>query len=144
MRRWLVIVLLLGLTLSASRVCAQGGPKLASINIELWSEYDQPSMLVISQFAVSEYTALPTSITFRFPKEANLHAVAIENNGEFFNKDFTGPVEQGNWQTITINVESHDPHRIEYYQMLTREGNKRQFNYQWFGDYSVKEFTVGI
>ncbi|HLO30378.1 MAG TPA: zinc ribbon domain-containing protein, partial [Anaerolineales bacterium] len=70
--------------------------------------------------------------------------VAIKKDGELFNKDFEPPVEQGNWQAVTINVQSYDPHRIEYYQPLTRDGNKRQFKYQWLGDYTVKEFTITI
>ncbi len=144
MRKWLIFILLLGLMMSPSTAGAQGGIKIDAIRVELWSEYDQPSMLVINQFILSKATPLPASVTMRFPKDANLVAVALENNGELFNKDFTPPVEQGNWQTITINVDSYDPHRVEYYQPLTRDGNKRQFKYQWFGDYYVKEFTIKI
>jgi hypothetical protein len=130
--------------ITPSTAGAQGGTKLDSINVELWSEYDQPSMLVINQFVVSQDTPLPANVTMRFPKEGNLVAVAVENNGNLFNKDFTPPVEQGNWQTITLNVDSYDSHRVEYYQPLTRDGNIRQFKYQWFGDYYVKEFKVTI
>ncbi len=144
MRRWLVFGLLFGLLISPSTAGAQAGTKLESMHVELWSEYDQPTMLVINQFAVSKDTPLPAAITMRFPKDANLVAVAVEKDGGLFNKDFTGPVQQGNWQTITINAETYEPHRIEYYEPLTRDGNKRQFKYQWFGDYSVKDFTVAI
>ena len=144
MRKWLVFALLLGLVIFPSPAGAQGGTKLDSINIELWSEYDQPSMLVINQFVVSQDTPLPATVLMRFPKEGNLVAVAVKNSGKLFNKDFTPPVEQGNWQTITLTVDSYDPHRIEYYQPLKRDGDKRQFKYQWFGDYYVKVFTVKI
>ena len=142
MRKWLGFVLLLGLTIFPSAAQAEGGLKLESLHIELWSEYDQPSMLVINQFVVSKNTTLPVEVTLRFPKGGNLVAVAVETNGELFNKDFSGPEEQGNWQQIKINVDSYDPHRVEYYQPLTRDGDKRQFKYQWFGDYYVKEFTI--
>jgi hypothetical protein len=144
MRKWLVLVLLLGLTIFPSAARAQGGTKLDSLSIELWSEFDQPSMLVINQFVVSQETALPVEVTLRFPKAGNLVAVAVDTNGGLFNKDFSGPEEQGNWQQIKINVESYDPHRIEYYQPLIRDGNKRQFTHQWFGDYYVKQFQIGI
>jgi hypothetical protein len=83
-------------------------------------------------------------VTLRFPKEGNLVAVAVESNEGLFNKDFDPPAEQGDWQAVTINVESYDPHRIEYYQPLTRDGDKRQFKYEWFGDYYVKEFAASI
>ena len=145
MRKWLVFVLLFGLIIFPSSAGARVETKLDSLNIELRSEYDQPSMLVINEFVVSQDTALPASVTLRFPKDGNLFAVAVENNdGELYNKDFTPPAELGDWQTITINIDSYQPHRIEYYQPLTRDGNKREFKYQWFGDYYVKQFNVTI
>jgi hypothetical protein len=128
-----------------SSVGAEGGTKLDSLNIELWSEYDQPTMLVINEFVVSQETPLPTSVTLRFPKDGNLVHVAVENSdGKLYNKGFAPPAQQGIWQTVTINVESYQPHRIEYYQPLTRQGNQREFKYQWFGDYYVKQFNVMI
>ncbi|HLO30503.1 MAG TPA: hypothetical protein VK249_15260, partial [Anaerolineales bacterium] len=144
MRKWLVFALLFGSMIFPSTAGAQGGIKLDAMKVELWSEYDQPSMLVINQFVVSQDTALPVTVTLRFPKDGNLVAVAEQNSSGLFDKDFKGPVAQGNWQTITINVDSYQPHRMEYYQPLIRDGNKRQFKYQWFGDYYVKEFTVAI
>lgn len=144
MRKWLVFAVLLSILILPSAADAQSNIKLDSINIELWSEYDQPSMLVIYEFVVSQDTSLPAPVTLRFPREGNLVAVAVENDGQLFNKDFTTPVEQGNWQTITINAESYAPHRIEYYQPLTLDENKRQFKYQWFGDYYVNEFGVTV
>ena len=144
MRKWLICALLLILTLSPSAVGAQGGVKLAFMSVELWPEYDQPSMLVIKQFAVSANTALPATVTLRFPTDGNLVAVAILSNGELLNKNFSGPFVQGDWQAITINVDSYESHRLEYYQPLTRDGNKRDFKYQWFGDYSVEQFAVSV
>lgn len=144
MRKWLILALLFGFTLSPSHAGAQGGIKLALMSIDLWPEYDRPSMLVIKQFVVSKETSLPATITLRFPTDGNLVAVAVESSAGLFNKDFSGPAQQGDWQAITINVDSYEPHRIEYYQPLTREGNTRQFQYQWFGDYYVEEFAVSI
>ena len=144
MPRWLIFTLLFGLMLFPSIAGAQGGTKLESINIELWSEFDQPSMLVIDEFVVSQDTPLPAKVTMRFPKEGNLIAVATESNGSLFNTDFEGPVEQGDWQTITLTVQSYDPHRIEYYQPLMREGNQRRFTYQRFGNYYVKQFDLNV
>lgn len=144
MPKWLVFALLLALILSPSSAGAQGETKLEAINVELWSEYDRASMLVIYEFMVSQETPLPAEVKLRFPKDGNLVAVALESKGEFFNKDFYGPVAQGNWQSITIKVETYEPHRIEYYEPLTQDDNKRQFKFQWFGDYYVKEFAVSV
>jgi hypothetical protein len=82
----------------------QGGTQLEAVNIELWSEYDHPSMLVIQEFVLAEHKTLPTEITLRFPKNANLIAVAFNNGGQFFNAEFEGPKEHGNWQIVILNV----------------------------------------
>ncbi len=144
MRKWLAFILLLGLMAPSTTADAQAGTKLESMSIQFWSEYDQPSMLVINEFVVSRDTALPTTVNLRFPKEGNLIAVAVQENGDLIDEPFDPPDVQGNWQTITINVETYEPHRIEYYQPLGRDGNKRSFKYQWFGDYYVKNFDLAI
>ena len=142
MRKRLGFVLLLGLIIFSTRAHAQGETKLESVNIGLWSEFDQPSMLVIHEFVVAKDTTLPAKVTVRFPREGNLMAVAVNNNGNLVNTNFEGPTEQGNWQTIIVPVQSYDPYRVEYYQPLARDGNKRQFKYEWRGDYSVNIFSV--
>jgi hypothetical protein len=142
MRKWLILVLL-GLMVYPSAVGAQGGTKLKSVNVELWPEYDQPSMLVIHEFVVDPSTALPVQILMRFPKGANLTAVAYFENS-LINAEFSGPEEQGIWQTVVLNVKSYAPHRIEYYQPITRDGNKRDFSFRWLGDYAADEFHVTV
>ena len=143
MRKWLFFILLLGCLSISSAAGAQGGIKLKSIHIELWAEYDQPSMLVIHEFTVDPNTPLPANVTVRFPKEGNLIAVAYLEE-TLANMDFEGPEAQGAWQIVTLNVQSYAPHRIEYYQPLVRSGKERSFSFRWFGDYAVEEFNVGI
>jgi hypothetical protein len=143
MRKWLLAILLLSVLIFPSIASAQGVTKLKSIHIQLWSEYDRPSMLVIHEFIVDQGTPLPAEVTLRFPKSSNLNAVAyLDANGKLIDADYTGPAAQGDWQTVNIKVTSYDPYRIEYYQSLTRNGNQRSFSFRWFGDYDVDQFTV--
>lgn len=144
MRKWLVFILLLGMMLFPANAGAQSTIKLKSLNVELWSEFDQPSMLVINEFMVAPDTQLPVTVTMRFPKVGNLVAVAVDQNGKLFNANFEGPGEQANWQTLKIDVQSYDPYRIEYYQPLTRDGKIRKFEYQWFGEYAVQDLTINL
>lgn len=144
MHKWLSAILLLSFLMLPMPVGAQGGAKLKSINIELWSEYDQPSMLVIHEFTVDESVALPVDVTVRFPKDANLTAVATIAEGVLVNIGYESSETQGAWQTVTLDVQSYAPHRVEYYQPLTREDNKRQFAFRWFGDYTAEMFNVAV
>jgi hypothetical protein len=143
MHKWLVFVLLLGILVCATPAGAQGGVNLGTVNIGLWSEYDQPSMLVIHEFLLDESTPLPAKVTIRFPKDGNLTAAAFKDqSGQLITTEVENPETQGSWQTVTLNVDSYAPYRIEYYQPLTRDGKQRSFTYQWFGDYPVKEFNL--
>lgn len=144
MPKWLAAFLFLVFLLAASSASAQGETKLEAINLELQSEYDQPSMHVVYEFIVSRETPLPADVILRFPKDSNLVTVAVEHGGELFDKNPSSIAEQGSWQTIKIKAETYEPYRIEYYQPLVRDGEKRQFKFQWFGDYYVKEFTVSL
>ena len=143
MRKWLVIVLLLGIVGFPAHAGAQGNIKMQTVNVGLWSEYDQPSMLVIHEFILDKSTPLPAKVTIRFPKDGNLTAAAYtDEKGVLITTDIENPETLGSWQTVTLNVDSYDPYRIEYYLPLTRDGNKRSFTHQWFGDYPVGEFNV--
>lgn len=144
MRKWLSVVLLLTFLMLPTRVGAENEVKLKSVNIELWPEYDQPSMLVIHQFVVDESVVLPVDVQVRFPENANLTAVATASDGPMVNIDYKGPEIQGSWQTVTLNIQTYAPYRIEYYQPLTRDGNKRAFSFRWFGDYQVDIFNVAV
>jgi len=107
MPRWLVLTLLFGLMVFPTLAGAQGETRLEEINVELWSEYDEPSMLVVFELIVSQDIPLPADILLRFPKDGNLVAVAVEHEGELFNIDFTPPVKQEDWQTIKIKAETY-------------------------------------
>jgi hypothetical protein len=144
MQKWLVFVSLLVLLMFPSPAAAQGGIKLKSVDIELWAEYDQPTMLVIHEFVVDESVSLPVQIKVRFPTDGNLTAVASLADGQLMNIGYEGPETQGNWQTVTLNVQSYTPYRVEYYQPFTRDGKTRTFAFQWFGDYTVNEFNVTV
>ena len=144
MQKWFAVLLLSLLLAFPSVARAQGVVKFESLSIELWAEYDQPSMLIINEFVVSPETPLPAQVTLRFPKEGNLTAVAFSANGQLVNAPFETPAQQGDWQTITINVDAYAPYRIEYYQAIARDNNKRSFNYKWFGDYQVSQFILTL
>jgi len=143
MRKWLPLLFIL-LLIFPSTVQAQNAITFDSLNVRLWAEYDQPSMLVIYDFAPTADTTLPASIDIRIPKDANITAVASQQSSGLVNTEFTGPVDKGNWQTITIFAKTLTTYHIEYYQPITRDANNRSFTYQWAGDYAVNNLRVEV
>lgn len=143
MRKWFVLLLILMFVFPSS-ARAQNAVTLDSLNVRLWAEYDQPSMLVIYDFEPTADTTLPVSIKIRIPKEANITAVAYQEGSSFVNAEFAGPVDEGNWQTITVLVKTLTTYHLEYYQPIKRDGINRSFNYRWTGDYPVNNFKIEI
>jgi len=143
MRKWFVLLFLFPLVFPSS-AHAQNAVALESLKVRLWSEYDQPSMLVIYDFEVTADTALSARVDIRIPKDANLTAVALLEDGELVNTEFAGPVEDGNWQVIKYFIKTRTTYHLEYYQPITRNDNDRSFKYQWTGEYPVNNLRVEI
>ena len=143
MRKWFALLFILFLVFPVS-VRAQNAVTLESLNVRLWAEYDQPSMLVIYDFEPTVDTTLPASINIRIPKDANITAVAYQEGNGLLNTEFGGPVEDGNWQTITLLIKKLTTYHLEYYQQIPRDGNNLSFTYQWTGDYPINNFRVEI
>jgi len=143
MRKWFTIVFLLLLAFPYS-VHAQNAVTFDSLNVRLWAEYDQPSMLVIYDFELTPDTTLPANVDIRVPKGANITAVAYQGSSGLENTEFAGPVEDGNWQTITIFAKTLTTYHLEYYQPINRDGLVRSFTYQWTGAYLVKNLRVEV
>jgi hypothetical protein len=124
---------------------AQSAVALKMMNVQLWAEHDQPSMLVIYTFEVTDDTHIPTSIDIRLPSAGNITAVAFDKNNELFLADFTNkPIEDANWQVITIFIKERTTYHVEYYQPLERNGNKRYFTFQWTGAHPIENFDIEI
>lgn len=145
MRRWAIALLVVGSIIIPTTGHAQTPVVLSGLVVQLWPEYDQPSMLVLYDFQVDASTQLPIGITIRFPKEANLTAVAVHGEQDaLMNADYRKSSGDDKWQSIIVQVQSPATYRVEYVQPLSRTGNQRQFVYAWPGDYAVGDFNVNV
>lgn len=144
MRKWFLILALGALFVFPSMVFAQTNVTLAKMIVQLWPEYDQPSMLVITDFEAPASISLPVNLTFHIPKDANLIAVAsYAADGSLANAVFDGPTTNGEWQSFTITLNSTKA-RFEYYQPITFNGEQRIFSYLWDGAYAVDAFNIRV
>lgn len=145
MRWWRLLILLAGVISLPLSAQAQNAIRLASVKAQLWPEYDQRSMLVIYDFELPSDVTLPVSISIRFPKDGNLIAVAsLGSNGSLVNADYLGPNVSGDWQSITVQIQTATSYHIEYYEPLSISGQLRQFTYLWPGDYAVDDLSLSV
>ncbi len=140
--RNITLLLLLGMLLAFPvSASAQNEAALSFVTVQLWPEYDQPSMLVITDFQPAADLSLPATLTFRIPAEAALIAVASDaGGGRFMDFPYEGPTAEGEYQTFTITVEENMSYRFEYYQPLTFNGDERLFSYLWDNGFAVESF----
>jgi hypothetical protein len=118
---------------------------LSSLQVQLWPEYDQPSMLVINDFQLAAGTQLPAGVLIKFPREANLVAVAVHGaDGSLLNADYLESVGDEEWRSVVVQVQSPAAYRIEYYQPLARSGDRREFSYEWDSEYAVQDFRISV
>jgi hypothetical protein len=145
MHRWLSLLLLGATFFFPLQARAQSPTTLSSLKVELWPEYDQPSVLVIYDFKLPDSLKLPVNVSVRFPKDANLIAVASQTtDGSLLNTDYLGPSIGDTWQTVTVQIQTPATYHMEYYEPLTKQGKVRQFSYLWPGDYAIADFSVSV
>lgn len=146
MPRWLTF-LLLAAWLWALPVPARAQTDNISfdfVNIQIWPEYDRPAALVIYDFAVSENTPLPATITLSIPADADLFAVAVLKDGSLLNKEYPPPTSDGQRLLISLEIPDRATYRVEYYAPINKRGQTREFNYTWQNNYAVRAFSISV
>ena len=145
MRKCLALAIFMGAFLFSIPAHAQTTIKLSSLQVQLWPEYDQPSMLVIYDLKLADDTKFPVSLSLRLPNDANLVAVASQApDGSLLNADYQGPSKGDSGQSISIQVAATSIFHIEYYEPLSKAGVQRRFSYVWAGDYAVDDLAISI
>lgn len=147
MKNWKVVLLLVALAALmlpfGSR--AQEAPTFGSVEVDLWPEFDRPSMLVIYHITLSPEIELPADLSLRIPAEAGSpHAVAMRQpNGDLFSAAYERQV-MGDWAEIIFTATSPDV-QLEYYDpTLEMDGSQRHFEYNWPGDYAVGDMNIVV
>jgi hypothetical protein len=144
LKRFVPLFLILAL-FSPLKVKAQEGITLPSAEVDFWPEYDKPSMLVIYRLTLPASVSLPYEMTARIPAAAGEpNAVASKQpDGALFNLPHDNQVV-GEWSVLTFRATTPEI-QIEYYDPgLKKQGNEREYVYQWPGDYAVDSLLIQI
>jgi len=118
---------------------------LARVAIELWPEYDRPTMLVQISGTLDSSVALPTQVVVRLPAASGgpLAVATRTATGSLLNAPYTTAVS-GDQILVTLQADVADFH-IEYYDpTLAITGTARTFAFNWTTDYAVTEASVRV
>lgn len=131
--------------LPASPGRAQETVSLGTLNVALWPEYDQPSLLVIYKAQIAPQVSLPAEVTFRIPSEAGEPAAVAVGPDADSVADVTYDLQPASeWVQVSF-IATTPAIQLEYYDpRLEKNGNQRTFNYTWPGDYAVDSLAVEV
>jgi hypothetical protein len=140
-----ILIVLFTLFIVVSSAKAQESPSLETLVIDLWPEYDQPSMLVIYKAELSPEVSLPAEITFRMPVQAGQPAVvAVGPDAQSVADVVYDTQVMGDWLDVSF-IATTPAIQFEYYDpRLVKDGAQRSFDFTWPGDYSVEALTLQV
>jgi hypothetical protein len=113
---------------------------LERLTVDLWPDYDRPSVLVLLTGSISADATLPVDVTLPLPSDAMLNAVARISNDNQMIDDIS--FERGD-DTLTLTTPDRR-FRVEYYMPYEAEGLQRTFSYVWSGGPAVSQLDIGV
>lgn len=135
--------LLVALAAVTSAIAAPAfNARLASLQIEIWPEYDRPQALVILRAELAPDAALPAVLRLRIPAAAGAPtAVAYADaTGNLLNLKFERE-EAGQFVLVRFTTPQRSFH-VEFYDPLASSQGEREYRYEWPGDFAVERLGV--
>jgi hypothetical protein len=142
LKQTLLLLLLLLILGQAANVQAQTtATTIESLAVDIWPDYDRPSVLVLLTGILPADAALPATVTLPLPEDADLTAVARIGADDNLFADITFNESVPGEVTLT----TPDPRfRIEYYMPYDLAGEERTFTFEWQADLTVTQLLVSI
>lgn len=140
--RQLLLSFLLCLTLffSLPAQAQESSPDLATLAIELWPDYDRPTVLVLLTGSLAPSVPLPAKVTIPLPANADIHAVARISTSNTLVDDIVFTETVG---AVTLTTPD-SRFRVEYYLPYEQTGEDRAFVVDWLFPFALGSVTVNV
>jgi hypothetical protein len=142
----LILALLVSPAFAASPAAPEavrGNPRLASLQVEIWPEFDRPAALVILRGEIAADAPLPASVSLRIAAASGgPTAVAYSNgaSGNLLNLKYDRK-DAGNFITLKFDTPERFFH-VEFYDPLATSAPGRSYTYVWTGDLAAERLSV--
>lgn len=118
-------------------------PQLASLDVQIWPEYDQPSVLVIINGVLADDVVLPQQMRVTLPAQAVLHAVAYPDaSGNLMSLAATTETA-GNDQTVVFELD-RPSFVVEYYADIISAPPARHFALDFVAPYAAAQAAISL
>ncbi|MBE2225545.1 MAG: zinc ribbon domain-containing protein [Anaerolineae bacterium] len=113
---------------------------IETLILDLWPDYDEPSVLVLLTGTLAPDTPLPATISIPLHAEADVNAVARITAENQMIDDIQYTIENDTLTMTTPDLRF----RVEYYAPYQRIGNKHAFTFDWLADISVASILAAV
>jgi len=126
------------------RDLAAANPRLATLQLEIWPEYDRPSAaLVILRGEIAAGVPLPAPISVRIPASSGGPAAVAYSTAAGGNLLSLKYERRDANDFITLKFHSPEPFiQIEFYDPLAISGPDRRYAYLWTGDLGAERLSL--
>ena len=130
----------------SARDVAKGKPRLASLQIEIWPEFDRPAAaLVILKGEIAAGVPLPAAVSLRIPAASGgptAVASSATMGGNLANMKYDRK-DAGDFITLTFDAPERVFH-VEFYDPLVTTAAGRSYTYAWTGDLAADRLNVVV
>jgi len=140
----LACLLLIPLVSSAQDAPGPATPHLERLEISIWPEYDQPSVLVMLRGFLSPDTPLPTSVPLPIPTAAGSPSAVAKrfpDGGLLVAQSMLEPGEE--MSTVYLSTDAPEI-RLEYYVPLDLSTEKRHYHFEWPGGLDIDRVVFEV
>ncbi len=126
-------------------VAALRNPHLASMQVEIWPEFDRPAALVILRGALAADAKLPADVTLRIAASTggpSAMAYSAAAGGNLLNLKYERK-DASDFITLSFKVPERFFH-VEFYDPLQTGKPERSYTYVWPGDFAVDHLSVVV
>lgn len=131
---------LFSLFFAASAQAQLPATTIDTLILDIWPDYDEPSVLILMTGTLPPDTPLPATVTIPLAVGAEVNAVAriTDDNQMLDDVIFTA-------ENDTLTLTTPDPRfRVEYYAPYEKIGNMHTFSFDWLSDISVAGVLAAV
>jgi hypothetical protein len=115
------------------------------LQVDIWPEYDRPSVFVVCNVTLTEDTVLPATLSLKIPAEviSPSRLAVLNQDGIYADIDYSTQ-EQKDW--VIVNFKTYSRRiQLEYYDpRINFAGYIRTYRYEWQNPYPVMMLSVRV
>lgn len=127
------------------RALAQDPNQLSNLQISVWPEHDQPTVLVLIDGTLADTSNLPRQVSVLIPSSAKLQVTTFANpDGSYAVEQPSQSTDQGDGYTRVTFTTNTTEYHVEYYDDLLRGSPDKTMDFVYKAAVPVEKLTLQV